>query len=109
MTFDVSKQVSYHLLLAHLLGNGELLVHSIDLFTARKFLDTFDEYETSPTDDQREARDKLEWVVNNAHKLQVMFFGRIDRSAMQDVETCFMTLRAMWRDPGKDAKPHTLH
>lgn len=81
----------------------------IDLFHARELLDFFDKHAVDVTDEQRETRDKLEWAINNAHKLQLMFFGKIDRTAINEVEHLVLTLRAIWYTPEGNYAPHTVH
>lgn len=71
----------------------------IDVEQAKLLLANFDRYAEAPTDEQREARDKLEWAINNASRLQAMFFGRVDMSAVNGVKACHMTLAARWRKP----------
>ena len=63
---------------------------------AREILAEFDKTCKNPTDEQRKARDKLEWVTNNASKLKAMFMGMVDMTAEADVGRCMVTLRAVW-------------
>ncbi len=84
-------------------------MQQIDLFTAREMLDCFDKHAKDVTAEQQEARDKLEWAINNAHKLQVMFFGRADKSSINDVIKWTLTLSAIWHMPEANNPPRTIH
>lgn len=74
-------------------------MHQLAVDEAKSLLENFDRYAIDPTDEQREARDKLEWAINNATRLQAMFFGRVDVGSVNGVKTCHMTLAARWHKP----------
>lgn len=68
----------------------------LDHEEARAMLAHFDKHCESPTDEQKEARDKLEWAINNAAKLKAMFMGQVDMTAENDVQHWKLTLSARW-------------
>ena len=80
---------------------------SLDLNEARTWLKHFDEYgEGNLTDEQLENCEKMEWAINNAHKIRVMFSGMVDKVSENEVTTYWMHLRA---SIGEMAAKSTVH
>jgi hypothetical protein len=83
----------------------------LNLQEARRLLAIYDSnVDNAETDPQKETRDKLEWAINNAEKLNVVFRGAIDKRSMDDVEH-YMLLLGMRFAPGEDPfePKRTLH
>jgi len=83
-------------------------VNMLESEQARYILSRFDREVESPTDEQKEARDKLEWAINNANKLKAVFMGQIDMVAENDVRRYSLTLKAFWDefDSGPSSMVH---
>jgi hypothetical protein len=92
----------------------ELIPHRrLNLAEARRLLEMYDDnVPNAQADPQKETRDKLEWAINNAEKLNVLFRGALDKQSINDVEHYMILLGMRFppnEDPFKATKTSTLH
>lgn len=82
--------------------NGPWQKQRLDLGEMRKWLSWYDDnVEQALQDQQKEIREKLEWTLNNAEKLSVVFSGIVDQTAVNDVSKYMLAL-GMAFEPGTD-------